>query len=332
MEAVFKGLIIVLALAIAIFLSVKYTKDEGYRWSAGIAFRPLGALLGLLIVIGAIGVIVSVGTVNAGYRGVVLEFGAVTERTVGEGLYFITPGVNAVEQVNVQNQIYETPVSGASRDLQDVQTTVAVNYRVSPSEVNLVYQNLRQDYVPRVIAPTVQETVKAVTANFNAQDLIIQRPRVKIAVEDAMRDRLAQNGVTLQSVSITNFKFSDAFSAAIEAKQVAAQRALEAENRLRQIEVEARQKEATAVGDRDAAIRAAEGRKQAQILDAEGEALAIKTVAMARAEANTLINTTITEQLTRYNLVDKLGPDVRVMILPSGQQFILGPDVLGAGK
>jgi regulator of protease activity HflC (stomatin/prohibitin superfamily) len=83
------------------------------------------------------------------------------------------------------------------------------------------------------------------------------------------------------------------------------------------------------VGDRDAAIRAAEGRKQAQVLDAEGEAQAITTVAIARANANKLLSTTVTQELTRFNLVDKLAPGIKVMILPSGQQFILGSDVLG---
>jgi prohibitin 2 len=327
MELFFKGAVIMIAIAIALALAVRLPSER-----TGYAVRPLGALLGLLPIICAIGVIVSVGTVDAGFRGVVLRFGAVTERTVGEGLYFITPGMDTVEQVNVQNQIYETPVNGASRDLQDVQAIVAVNYRVNPTEVNRVYQNLRQDYVLRVIAPTVQESMKAITANFIAEDLISQRPKVKTDVEAAMRDRLAQNGITLESVSIINFTFSEAFTTAIEAKQVAAQRALEAENLLRQIEVEARQKEAAAVGDRDAAIRAAEGRKQAQVLDAEGEAQAIRTVATARADANKLLSATVTEELTRFNLVDKLGPDIRVMILPSGQQFILGPDVLGTPR
>jgi prohibitin 2 len=324
MELFFKGAVIMIAIAIALALSVRLPSER-----TGYAVRPLGALLGLLLIICAIGVIVSVGTVDAGFRGVVLRFGAVTERTVGEGLYFITPGMDTVEQVNVQNQIYETPVNGASRDLQDVQAIVAVNYRVNPTEVNRVYQNLRQDYVLRVIAPTVQESMKAITANFIAEDLISQRPKVKTDVEAAMRDRLAQNGITLESVSIINFTFSEAFTTAIEAKQVAAQRALEAENLLRQIEVEARQKEAAAVGDRDAAIRAAEGRKQAQVLDAEGEAQAITTVAIARANANKLLSTTVTQELTRFNLVDKLAPGIKVMILPSGQQFILGQDVLG---
>jgi prohibitin 2 len=327
MELFFKGAVIMIAIAIALALAVRLPSER-----TGYTVRPLGALLGLLLIICAIGVIVSVGTVDAGFRGVVLRFGAVTERTVGEGLYFITPGMDTVEQVNVQNQIYETPVNGASRDLQDVQAIVAVNYRVNPTEVNRVYQNLRQDYVLRVIAPTVQESMKAITANFIAEDLISQRPKVKTDVEAAMRDRLAQNGITLESVSIINFTFSEAFTTAIEAKQVAAQRALEAENLLRQIEVEARQKEAAAVGDRDAAIRAAEGRKQAQVLDAEGEAQAIRTVATARADANKLLSATVTEELTRFNLVDKLGPDIRVMILPSGQQFILGPDVLGTPR
>src|SRR5690606_6067099 len=129
----------------------------------------------------------------------------------------------------------------------------------------------------------------------------------------------SQYGIIVEAVNITNFEFSQAFTQSIEAKVVAVQRALEAENRLRQIEIEARQREAQAKGEANA-----------KIAEAEGQAQAILTVAEAQAEANKLINDSITDELVRYNLVDRLSPGISTIVLPSGQDFILGPEVLKA--
>jgi len=132
----------------------------------------------------------------------------------------------------------------------------------------------------------------------------------------------------IDTVNITDFQFSSSFTASIEAKVVADQRAKEAENKLKQIEVEARQAKQYAEGQAKALIEQAEGDKQAAITRAQGEAKAILEVATAQAEANNMLNVTITDILNEYNLVNNLSPGINTIILPSGSEFILGPEVL----
>lgn len=282
-----------------------------------------------MVLIIAIFVSISIGQVGAGYRGTVLKFGAVTDKTLGEGLYFVFPFVNTVVKMDVQTHAYATPASAASKDLQDVNTQVTVNYALDPDKVNRTYQTLRQDYVERIIVPAVQEGLKSITAQFEAAELITKRPKVKQEVESVLRERLAHNGITLEAVSLTEFAFSPAFTQAIEAKQVAVQRAFQAENDLLRIEVEARQAKQSAEGRASASIAEADGQKKSAILRAEGEAQALVTVANAQANANETVNKTLTDKVIQYALVQKLGDDIKVVVLPSGQQFIVGPEVLG---
>jgi len=271
---------------------------------------------------------VSIGQVEAGERGVVLKWGAVTGETKGEGIYFVTPFAQRVHTMSVQTEAYEAAASAASKDLQDVQTVVTLNFSLDPGRVNETYQELRDDYVVRIIKPGVQEAVKAVTAKYDAEQLIAERPAVKEAIQTVLTTRLGQHGMIIDTVNITDFQFSSSFTASIEAKVVADQRAKEAENKLKQIEVEARQAKQYAEGQAKALIEQAEGDKQAAITRAQGEAKAILEVATAQAEANNMLNVTITDILNEYNLVNNLSPGINTIILPSGSEFILGPEVL----
>ena len=168
--------------------------------------------------------------------------------------------------------------ASASRDLQDVRTQVALNYHLDPDNSQNVYKNLGLDYANRVIVPAIQESVKQVTARFNAEELITQRESVKTEIEQQIRARLAAYNIIVDAISITEFEFSQEFVRAVEAKVAAQQRALQAQNELRRIEIEAQQAEARAVGEQQANIARAEGVRQANVLQAQGEAQAITTI------------------------------------------------------
>lgn len=321
-----KVIIIIAALGVAVLLSLKFRDGKD---GIEVGARSKGILAGIMLFLLSIGLVLSLGQINSGHRGVVLQFGRVTDRTLGEGLYFVKPFLNSVVAMDVQTHAYEAPAEAASKDLQDVNTKVTLNYYLDTKKVNEVYRNLRQDYLERIVKPAVQESVKATTAKFNAEELITERPTVKNQIETALRDRLAQHGIIMETLSITDFKFSEEFTRAIEAKVSAAQKALEAKNKLDQVKVEAEQAAAEAKGKADAAIVNAEGYKQSKILEAEGDAQATLTRAEAQAEANEMVNKTLTDDIIRYALVQKLGDDIKVVVLPSGQEFILGPEVLG---
>jgi len=182
------------------------------------------------------------GTVGAGERGVLLRFSAVTDTIFEEGLYFKIPFVHQVVLMSTQIQKYSAPATSSSKDLQVVTTEVTLNYQLTPSQTGEIYRRLRRDYENRVIQPYIQEAVKSTTANYNAEELITQRPAVKNALQDLMSERLGPLGIAVVQLSITDFQFSGAFQQAIEAKVTAVQRALEAENALKRVEFEAKQK------------------------------------------------------------------------------------------
>jgi prohibitin 2 len=175
------------------------------------------------------------------------------------------------------NKITEDAAS-ASKDLQDVRTQVALNYHINPDNAQFVYKQIGLDYVNRIIVPAIQESVKQVTARFNAEELITKGETVKDQIDEQITARLAPYNIIVDGISITEFQFSPEFVRAVEAKAAAQQRALQAQNELRRIEIEAQQAEARAVGEQQANIARAEGVRQANVHQAQGEAQAITTL------------------------------------------------------
>ncbi|MCE2498415.1 MAG: prohibitin family protein [Nitrosopumilaceae archaeon] len=235
-----------------------------------------GVAIGIIILI-IIGVVAfaSVKIVDAGHRGVLLHWNAVdlTAPPLDEGLHFVVPFQDDVVTIEVRTLKYEKESRSASKDLQTVETTVTVNYHPDKEKIHTLYKDLGLDYEDRVIQPAIEETVKQVTANYNAEELITKRPLVKQDIESSIRERLSQFHVVTEVISITDFEFSPLFAQAIEAKVEAEQKALKAENDLRRIEVEAKQREANAVG-----------LANANIAEAKGEAEAISIINQALAE------------------------------------------------
>lgn len=183
----------------------------------------------------------SCGIVPAGYKGILLRFGAVTNATKNEGLYFKIPFAETVVLMSIQIQKYTSQTTASSKDLQVVTTEVTLNYQLEPDKVDEIYRTMRQDYEHRIIQPFVQEAIKSVAANFDAEQLITQRPVVKKQLQDLLTTRLGQLGIHVVELSITEFQFTQVFQDSIEAKVKAVQQALEAENALRRIEFEGKQ-------------------------------------------------------------------------------------------
>ena len=192
------------------------------------------------------------GTVGAGERGVLLQFSAVQDKVFDEGLYFKIPFIQKVKIMNVQIQKAEVPASAASKDLQIVTSVVAINYHLIEDTVNKVWQDVGKLYKERIIDPAVQETVKATTALYTAEELITKRELVKDDIKNNIRERLIESDIYVDEFNIVEFDFSAAFNEAIEAKVTAEQLKLKADRDLERIEVEAMQKIADARGKAEA--------------------------------------------------------------------------------
>src|SRR6476661_4694832 len=200
----------------------------GYKTSKSIlGSSKLKILAGVVTVI-VIFVVMSesVVVVQAGHRGVVLYVGAVENRVLGEGVHFIVPFAEQVIQLEVRTLKFQADASAASNDLQEVQTTIALNYHISPSQANIIYQQLGADYADRIIAPTIQESVKASVAKFNAEDLITKRATAKAVIDQSIANTLTARNIVVETVFITDFKFSQAFATQVESKVVAFQKVL----------------------------------------------------------------------------------------------------------
>jgi prohibitin 2 len=250
---------------------------EGSGGSRSLVRIVVPIIIGIIII--SIIAISSVRMVDAGHRGVLVQFGNVaTDNSLDEGIHFVIPFRDNVVQLEVRTQKIVESATSASKDLQDVSTQVALNYHVNPDRAQVLYQQLGPEYANRVIVPAIQESVKQVTARFNAEELITKRETVKNQIEEQVTARLAPYNIVVDALSITEFQFSPQFTAAVEAKVEAQQRALQAQNDLRRIQIEAQQNEAQAIGEQKANIARAEGIKQSNVLQAEGEAQAITII------------------------------------------------------
>ncbi len=192
------------------------------------------------------------GTVGAGERGILLRFSAVTGKIYNEGLYFRWPFIEQVVLMDIKVQKNQVDATAASKDLQTVHSDVAFNFHISPDRVASIYQEVGIDYNQRIIAPVLQESVKARTAKFTAEELITKRELVRGEAKNALREKLEPRGILVDEFNIVNFAFSSTFNSAIEAKVTAEQSALAARNKLEQIKFEAEQRVAEAKGKAEA--------------------------------------------------------------------------------
>jgi prohibitin 2 len=209
----------------------------------------------------------SVVIVQAGHRGVVLYVGAVENRVLGEGLHFIIPFAEQVIELEVRTLKFQADASAASNDLQEVATVIALNYHINPNDANVIYQQLGADYSDRIIAPTIQESVKASVAKFDAEQLITQRALAKAVIAQTINNTLSARDITVETIFITDFKFSEAFSSQVEQKVVAFQKYLTEQNNLKAVQVIANQ-----------TVVQAQAAARANVARAQGESQAIKVI------------------------------------------------------
>ncbi len=192
------------------------------------------------------------GSIKQGQVGIKTRFSAVTGAVLQPGLYVKLPFIESVKKIDVQTQKEQVEATAASKDLQNVTTTIALNYSIDQSKVAELYSNIGTSYKERVIDPYIQESVKATTANFTAEELITKREVVSDEIKTHLSERLSSLGIITQGLSIVDFKFSASFNEAIESKVTAEQNALAAKNKLSQVQYEAQQAVEEAKGKAEA--------------------------------------------------------------------------------
>jgi len=214
--------------------------------------------------------------VDAGYIGVLTNFGAPSQDTLEPGLHWRTPFISNITEIDVTPNTATTTESAATHDQQNVSTAIAVTFQVNPADAVYIYQNFRD--IPSlqntIIAPIVSNDVKAIVSIYDAQDLITRREQLASEIKQKISDDLRTYDVIVDGVNITNFDFSQAYEQAIENKQIAQQNALEEQYKLQQVQVSAQQQVVQADAQADAAVATATGQAKATILQAQADAQA----------------------------------------------------------
>ena len=223
----------------------------------------VGAVIFVLALM-AFSVLNPIVRITAGQRGVVLQWGAVSDRILDEGIHWLMPIRDEVEKMDVKIQKEEKGATASSKDLQTVTSKVAINYHLDAKKVNTLWQEVGKYYSNRIIAPAIEEFVKKTTAKYTAEQLITKREDVKADLKMALVENLSKNNIIVDDIFITDFQFSDKFNQAVEAKVTAEQRALESKNKLEQVKFEAEQKIAKAKADAESI------RIQAQAITQQG--------------------------------------------------------------
>ncbi len=227
--------------------------------------------IGIVLMIGASIFLAAVVMIPAGHRGVVTRFGRVTGRVLGEGITVIVPISDEVYVADIQVKKVDAAATASSRDLQLVNARITLNYSPNPDSVSELYRVLNYDQDVRIIAPAIQESVKAATAQYDAEDLIIKRAAVRQDIETRLRARLDEYHLNVDAVQITDFSFSHDFEQSIEQKVVAVQLAQKANNDLQRIKYEAQQKVES-------------GKAEAEVLQLQRAAISPELVNLRRVE------------------------------------------------
>lgn len=230
----------------------------------------------VIVVVVALLLINSLTVVQAGHTGVVTTFGKVNEGVLPEGIHFKIPFAQAVVMIDNRIQKLEVNTEAFSKDLQSVNTTLAINYRVDTAKSYSIYKNIGADYENVLVVPAVNEVLKAITATYTAEESVTNRQLISDGLVNGLNDKLNDIGLYITDVNIIDFDFSDAFITAIEEKQVAQQKLLKAETE-----------------------------KKTSITNAQADAEAKKIRAQGEAEANKSISASLTDQVLENKKIEK---------------------------
>lgn len=287
----------------------------------------IGRMIAIGVVVFLITFIVlnSFTIVQSGFTGVPVTFGKVADYTVDEGPHFHSPFTDIIKMDN-RVQKHTITMSAFSKDIQETTVTYTINYQISKNDAMTIYRTIGKNYFETVIAPNVSEAVKTATAHYTAESLVNNRDKLGQETEDILTSLLNKYNIIIVGTSIEDLDFTDAFTNAVEAKQVAAQNKLRAETEQAQqiMEEEAKAKRAiiTANADAEQAKIAANADLEVVKIQAEASLYAGQREA-GRIEA---IANVLTKDYLLYEKYQHWDGEVPTTILGDNTEFLITPD------
>ncbi|MEI7745275.1 MAG: prohibitin family protein [Chloroflexota bacterium] len=273
--------------------------------AAGVGRRHIvggvvGSIFGAVLIV--IGFAAPFVEVPAGNVGVLMNFGQVQAGTLGPGLHIVTPIVQSVALVDTRVQPHQfQEIDAASKEYQTVRLTGTMNYHVDGQYASDLFQRVGTDFASKVIDPAFNDFIKTVVPTYAVDNILGARDEIRSRAKSALAENLSQYHIIVDDIYIANISFSPEFQAAIEAKQVAQQQVQTEQQVLAQKSIQAQQ-----------VVVAAQGQADAQVVAAK-----------AQAESNRQIAASLSDPVLQYQLINKLSDKISVMLVPSGNGFIL---------
>jgi regulator of protease activity HflC (stomatin/prohibitin superfamily) len=301
-------MVILSVVAVLLFTAKRNLSDiRDYRQSTILYLasflKPGGYLILALMALSTF--FASVHQVPAGHIGVVYEFGGIKGQ-IGEGLQFVAPWRDVLlANIQVQRRVFDK-LNAFSEESQDVFVRASLNVRVSPQTIQQLYRTVGPNFFNVLVESRVIQNFKDETVKYKSVEIAPNRENIRKAVRERLEKELSPFSIEVVDLLLDNIDFNPEFKKAIEDKQIATQRALEEQQKIE--------------GEKHKAQQAIER--------AKGEGSAILFRAEKEAEANRKLAASLTPELVRYAMVQKLSDKIQVMMLPSGQNFILDSDIL----
>jgi len=191
-------------------------------------------------------------TIKSGEVGLRIRFGKIVDSSLTEGINFKIPFIEKIQKVNIKVQKSELDVESSTKDMQLINTAVAVNYKVTSNKASELYRTVGQDYVETILNPAIKESIKSSIAQYNAEEITVNRAQVSVSCLNAIQDKVSKYGIIIEDFNLTNIEFSAEYTKAIEEKQVAQQQVETAKQKLEKSKIEAEQKKVVAEGEAEA--------------------------------------------------------------------------------
>lgn len=248
------------------------------------------------------------GKVPAGHVGILTTFGKVSDEVLGEGFHLKNP-VAKITRMDVRTQVEHGTYEAFSSDIQQVQVGLTVNFNVNKDTAMNLFREVGTKYIDTIIIPRVKENTKVVISHYTAESLVENREMLSSEVLELMKFDMAVYGINVTAISIEDIDFTDAFTNAVEAKQVATQQKLaaqtEEEKLTMQKEAEAAREIITAEAEAERNKIAANANAEVIRIEADTAAYAVRVEAEAQAEANAMIADSLTDELVNYTVLSR---------------------------
>ncbi|MFV1948744.1 MAG: SPFH domain-containing protein [Anaerolineales bacterium] len=334
-------------------ITVLVSALAAFSWLVVIAFLALivmrarqgkktrGAVTGILVAVAAA---VLLNTVSAGLvfiqpqdRGVVIsavEPLGYRKDILQPGLRWVIPYAENVKIYTISKVTYtmsiattegeikgDDSIAARTADGQEVYIDASIIFSLNPASIMDVHITWQDRYIDGLVRPIVRGVIRDAVSQFRVNEVYsTKRGELKTQIEDAMAKSMSDNGLILSDFVLRNITFTTEYAASIEQKQIAEQLAQQAKYIVEQRKQEAEQARQVAEGTKDAAILAAQGRAESQVIEAKAEAEALQLIADVLAKYPELLN---------YRYIEKLAPGIQVMLVPNDNPYLLPlPDII----